>query len=128
MLLLQSGNTALLLVILFNLLIVGAIVAGMWKTLSKANEPGWAALIPIYNVYKLLQIGGHSGLWVIGAFIPVVNILVGYVTVKGVAQSYGQGLGFALGLWFLSFIFFPLLGFGDYDYHGPSGVSPGVPQ
>lgn len=38
---------------------------------------------------------------------------------KSVADAFGQGIGFTIGLWFLGFIFFPLLGFGDYAYEGP---------
>lgn len=99
---------------------VVAYIAGMWKTLDKANEPGWAAIIPIYNIYKLLKIGGNSGWWVIGIFIPLVNVFVVYTVARGVAKAFGQGLGFTLGLWFLGFIFFPILGFGDYRYQGTS--------
>lgn len=28
----------------------------MWKIYTKANKPGWAILVPIYNIYTLLQI------------------------------------------------------------------------
>lgn len=40
---------------LLSLVIVVAVIAGMWKVFTKAGQPGWAAIIPIYNVYVMLQ-------------------------------------------------------------------------
>jgi hypothetical protein len=36
-------------------------VAGMWKIYAKADQPGWAAIIPIYNVYIWCKIVGRPG-------------------------------------------------------------------
>ncbi|PSQ49706.1 signal peptidase I [Halobacteriales archaeon SW_7_65_23] len=101
------------------LVLVVLAIAGMWKTFTKANQPGWAAIIPIYNLYIMLQIGDNKWWWLlIILFIPLVNIYGLYKMLSGVSRAFGQGIGFALGLWFLGFIFFPLLGFGDYTYQG----------
>jgi hypothetical protein len=35
--------------------------------------------------------------------------------------SFGKDSGFTLGLIFLGFIFYPILGFGDSKYEGPGG-------
>ena len=32
------------------LAVVIVTIAGMWKTFEKAGKPGWAAIIPIYNI------------------------------------------------------------------------------
>lgn len=32
------------------------LLAVMWKIFAKAGQPGWAAIIPIYNMIVLLQI------------------------------------------------------------------------
>ena len=39
--------------------VVGIVtLIGMWKTFDKAGQPGWAVLIPIYNIIVLLRIAG----------------------------------------------------------------------
>lgn len=111
-----GGGSSIAFLIIWLALIV-ALVAGAWKTFTKANQPGWAAIIPIYNLYIMLKIGDNEWWWLlIILFVPIVNLYGLYKMFKGVAEAFGQGIGFALGLWFLAFIFFPLLGFGDYTY------------
>lgn len=102
------------------LAVVGIVIAGMWKAFAKANQPGWAALIPIYNVYVMLEIGDNEWWWLLLLFVPIVNIYASYKMFNGVSKAFGHGLGFTLGLWFLGFIFWPLLGFGDSTYRGKS--------
>ena len=34
------------------------IIVSMWKIFEKAGKPGWAAIIPIYNIIILLEIVG----------------------------------------------------------------------
>jgi len=106
-------------------LIVGSLIAvimiaAMWKIFTKAGQPGWASLIPIYNIYVLCKIVGRPGWWVILMFIPFVNFIIGIILCIDLAKSFGQGVGFGLGLVFLSFIFYPILGFGSAQYQGPS--------
>ncbi|EMA52450.1 hypothetical protein C450_10123 [Halococcus salifodinae DSM 8989] len=93
-------------------------IAGMWRTFQKASRPGWAAIVPVYNFYVMVKIGGNAWWWLIVFLIPVVNIVAAIKIPIDVAKAFGQGIGFGLGLGFLSFIFFPLLGFGDYEYQG----------
>jgi ABC-type Na+ efflux pump permease subunit len=96
-----------------------AVIAGTWKAFQKAGQPGWAAIIPIYNLYVMLKIGDNEWWWLLVIlFVPIVNLYGLYKAFAGVAKAFGQGVGFSLGLWFLSFIFWPLLGFGDYQYQG----------
>jgi hypothetical protein len=113
---LQSGffSVELALILLFGLISL----AGVWMTFTKANQPGWAALIPFFNIYIMLKIGGNEWWWLLVLFVPIANLYALYKVFSGVARGFGQGIGFALGLWFLGFIFFPLLGFGNYTYQG----------
>lgn len=104
---------------LVYLAVVIVAIAGTWKTFEKAGEPGWGAIIPIYNVYLMLKIGGNPGWYLVLLFIPIANIVVAAKMMIDVAKSFGKGIGYGLGLWFLGFIFFPLLGFGDAQYRGP---------
>ena len=100
-------------------LVVGLLViAGMWRLFSKAGKPGWAAIIPIYNLIVLLQIAGKPLWWILLLFIPFVNFIVFIIIWVGVARAFGKGTGYALGLVFLSPIFVPLLGFSDAQYVG----------
>lgn len=104
-----------------ELVIVVLIIVSVWKIFVKAGKPGWAAIIPIYNVIVLLEIVGKPWWWLLLMLIPVVNIIFAIWTVNLLSKSFGQGVGFTLGLIFLSFIFYPILGFGSYEYKGPAG-------
>ena len=95
-----------------------AAIAGMWKTFEKAGKPGWAALIPIYNMIVMLEITGRPLWWIFFFLIPLVNIGFAILINIDLAKSFGQGIGFALGLMLLGFVFFPILGFGDARYLG----------
>jgi hypothetical protein len=92
-------------------------IASMWKVFVKAGQPGWAAIIPIYNAYIILKIAGKPGWWLILFFIPFVNLIMIILTYVALAEKFGKGAGFAIGLVFLSFIFFPILAFGDAKYN-----------
>ncbi len=93
-------------------------LVSLWRVYAKAGRPGWASLIPIYNFYVMLQIAGKPGWWLLLMFVPVVNLVIALLTVVGVAKSFGKGGGFAAGLIFLPFIFYPVLGFGEAEYIG----------
>lgn len=102
------------------LAILIVVIAGMWKVFEKAGQPGWAAIVPFYNIYILTQIAGKEILWFILLLIPLVNIVAGIIISIDVARKFGKGTGFGLGLAFLPFIFYPILGFGDARYN-PQG-------
>ncbi len=93
-------------------------VAAMWKVFSKAGQPGWAALIPIVNVYFLCKVAGRPGWWLILMLIPLVNFIILIILDIDVAKNFGKGAGFGIGLLLLPFIFFPILGFGSAQYQG----------
>lgn len=101
------------------LAVIIALIASMWKIFTKAGQPGWAALVPIYNAVVLLQIVGRPIWWLILFMIPLVNLGVSIVLALDVAKSYGKGTGFAVGLILLPFVFYPMLGFGNAQYLGP---------
>jgi len=101
------------------ILIIIIIIVSNWKIFEKAGRKGWESLIPIYNVYVLLQIVGKPGWWLLLLFIPFINIIVAFYIIYLLAKSFGKGVGFALGLIFLGFIFYPILAFGDAKYLGP---------
>ena len=97
------------------------LLAGMWKVFTKAGKPGWAAIIPIYNIIVLLQIVGKPIWWIILMFIPFVNFIVIILVMVALAKSFGKGVGYGIGLTLLGFIFIPMLGFDDSKYLVPQG-------
>lgn len=110
-------------VIVLYVAIVILMIAAIWKVFTKAGKPGWAAIIPIYNLVVLLQIVGKPIWWIILMLIPIVNIIIQIIVTHQLSKSFGKDVGFTLGLIFLGFIFFPILGFGDAKYMGPGGVT-----
>jgi uncharacterized membrane protein len=96
------------------------LIAAMWKVFSKAGHPGWACIIPIYNLYIMCKIAGRPGWWVLLMLIPFVNFIIAIILLVDISKSFGKGVGFALGLLFLGFIFWPILGFGSAQYQGSS--------
>ena len=95
------------------------LIASVWKVFAKAGEPGWASIIPIYNTYILLKIGGKPGWWLLLMLLPLVNIVVTVTTSIAVAERFGRSQAFGVGLAFLGFIFYPILGFGGSTYRSP---------
>lgn len=110
------------LILLIQLAVVVLVIAGVWKIFTKANQPGWAAIIPIYNVYIMIKIVGRPWWFLLLLLIPLVNIVVAIVLSIDLAKSFGKGAGFGLGLALLGVVFYPILGFGDATYKGPSAA------
>jgi hypothetical protein len=91
-----------------------------WKIFTKAGKPGWASIIPIYNVLVELEIVGRPWWYLLLLFVPVVNVVIGIIILFDLAKVFGKGTGFGFGLLFLSFIFIPILAFGDAKYQAPA--------
>ncbi len=103
---------------LIQLAIVVVWIVGMWKVFQKADEPGWASLVPFYNIYVILRIVGLPWWLLLLMLVPVVNIVVWCYVSHGLSKSFGCGIGTTLGLIFLPFVFYPILGFGPAQYGG----------
>jgi hypothetical protein len=93
---------------------------------SKADEPGIAAFIPIWNLLVLLKIVGRPWWWLILYIIPIVGLIVAIVVLYDLAKSFGHGVGFTIGLEVLSWIFLLILWLGGSRYLGPRGESAGA--
>ena len=97
---------------------IGAIIYGGWKTFEKAGKPGWAMLIPIYNMVVLHEIVGRETIKLLLLFIPIVNIYFGITLIVSLAKSFGKR---ETGELILSVLFWPIyLGLSDARYNGPS--------
>ncbi|OQC35901.1 MAG: hypothetical protein BWX63_02199 [Bacteroidetes bacterium ADurb.Bin041] len=108
--------------IIIYLAIVILLIVSLWKIYLKANKPGWACLIPIYNIIVLLEIIGKPWWWLLLFLIPIVNIVFAIWMTNLLSKSFGKSIGFTIGLLFLPFIFYPILGLGDAKYNGPVEV------
>jgi len=98
------------------------IIISFWKIFEKAGKPGWASIIPVYNIIILLEIIGKPWWWILLLLIPGVNIIFGVWMFNLLSISFGKNEGFTVGLVLLPFIFLPILGFGEDAYKGPAGI------
>lgn len=105
---------------LAGLAILVLLLASLWKIFTKAGKPGWAAIIPFYNMIVLLQIVGRPVWWFVLLLIPFVNIVFSIIVAHDTSKSFGRGVGTTLLLIFLPFIGYPMLAFGSASYVGPS--------
>lgn len=97
-------------------------VISLWKIFTKAGEPGWAAIVPIYNLVVLLKIVGKPIWWIVLLLIPCVNFIILILLCLELAKAFGKSGGFGVGLALLSPIFMPILAFGDAKYVGTKTV------
>ncbi|MDD3818840.1 MAG: DUF5684 domain-containing protein [Actinomycetota bacterium] len=102
----------------FSLLVSILYIVSLWKIFAKAGKPGWASIVPIYNVIVMLEITGKPIWWIILLFIPVVNLVISIIVIVELANKFGKSGGFAVGLIFLPVIFYPILAFSDAEYIG----------
>jgi len=114
-----AGLVAMFMMVVYFAVIV-LVLASLWKVFSKAGKPGWAAIIPIYNMIVWLEICGRPIWWIILLLIPCVNIVIALLINIDLAKSFGKDVGFGIGLWLLGIIFLPILAFGKSQYVGPA--------
>ncbi len=107
-------------ILLWVAVVYAIIVIPYWVIFTKAGQPGWPALIPIYSTYVLLKVVGRPGWWLILLIIPIVNLVIYVIVANDLSKSFGHEVGFTLGLIFLSVIFLFILAFGSSTYRGPS--------
>ena len=107
------------------LIVLVFIIAG-WRLFSMAGKPGWAIIIPFYNLYIYTQIIQRPGWWILLYFsiaIPAVGALalvfLSIVDQLRLAKVFGRSAGFGVGLILLGWVFFPILAFSgsQYDSH-----------
>ena len=98
-------------------------IVSQWKIFTKAGKPGWASIVPVYNMIVMIQIADLSLVYLLLLFIPIANIYALFKIYIGIAHKFGKSTGFGVGLIFLTIIFMPMLAFGDAVYEGNSNTS-----
>lgn len=108
--------------VFFSLLLAALMFASLWIIFQKAGEEGWAAIVPLYNAYKLFKITWGNGWMFLLMLIPIANIVIGIITYVKLAKAFGKGGGWACGLIFLPYIFMPITAFSkEIQYVGVPG-------
>jgi hypothetical protein len=110
---------------LIYLAIMVGVLAGMWKVFTKAGKPGWAILVPIYNIIVMLEIIGAPMWWIVMFLIPIANIIFAFKMAFAMARVFGQSSGFGIGLALLGPVFYPILGFGSAQYNPQARLTSG---
>ena len=113
-------------IVLWFVVVYAIAVIPYWVIFTKAGQPGWPALIPIYSTYILLKVIGRPGWWLLLFLVPLLNIVIAIIVLNDLSKSFGHGVGFTLGLLFLSLIFLYILAFGSSTYRGPAGGTAAV--
>lgn len=106
--------------VIFSSILSLIMIISLWKIFTKGNKPGWASLIPFYNMIVLTQIADLSIVYFILLLVPIVQI---YAIIKiyiNIAKKFGKSSSFAIGLFFLPIIFFPILAFSDEEVKTPT--------
>jgi hypothetical protein len=104
---------AIILMVWIVCLAIGILqLVSYWILFAKAGKPGWGCLIPIYNTYLILKIGGRPGWWLLLLLIPVVDIIIAIIALASFLKAYGRGsAGSVLLALFFSAFYFPYLAF-----------------
>ena len=109
--------------IVFSILAIIQIIA-LWKLFVKAGKPGWACIVPIYNIIIMLEIARKPSWWFFLLLIPFVNIYFAIVMLNSIVKNFGKDSSFTVGVILLPYIFIPILGFGSARYL----IDPGAPE
>lgn len=111
---------------IFFLLVLGVVVllfASMWKLYEMAGKPGWAAIVPIYNILVQLEIIKKPWWWLLLIIIPYVGVIWAIWSTNLLMKSFGKTEGYTIGVILLPFIFLPMLAFNkDTRFVGLDGA------
>ncbi|MDH6253191.1 hypothetical protein M2347_002918 [Chryseobacterium sp. H1D6B] len=90
----------------------------MYKIFQKAGrEDAWAGFVPIYSAVVLLDIVKKPIWWIILFIIPLVNIYAAWVVYDRLSKGFNKETPlYTILLFFLGFIFIPVLAFGSDKY------------
>lgn len=136
-----SSNKILVYGICFALIIFGLLtIIGLYKIFEKANEKGWKALIPIYNIYMLYKIFWKAKYFILLLIISFICILSTYFIYSQelfellvfiltlillyhqiilsirISRSFRKNIFWSLGIVIFPYLFIVILGFNKTKY------------
>ena len=119
-------------------------IVPLWRMFTKAGQPGWKALIPVYSTYILYKISWTTTVFwilliasivvslvstfaadavmlvlILSIIVYIAAIVIGIMFNYKISKSFGHGVGFTIGLIFLNLIFLYIIAFGKSEYKGP---------
>lgn len=112
---------------LIELALIVAMCAGYWKIFTKAGIEGWKSIVPILNIITMMKMVNRPTLYIILMFVPFANIYAFWVLSQDLAKCFGKTSGFGVGMFFLPFVFVPMLGFSDAVFTAP-GAALAAPE
>ena len=123
------SGVAVAVIALLVLAFVVLMIAALWKVFVKAGKPGWAAIVPIYNSWVLAEVAGKPGWWGLYPLLGIIpfvgwigSLVVSIMIAVYVAHNFGRTTVWGIvSLWLFGFVGYPVLGFGDAQYHPVSG-------
>ena len=96
---------------ILSLVLSIVLIIAQWKIYTKAGKPGWASIVPIYNLIVLLEIV-ELPIWYIALFfVPIANIYAMFKIYIELAHKFGKSTGFGVATIFFSPICLPILAF-----------------
>ena len=143
----NSSDGSLFGVLAVTIALLVLYIVAFVKIFQKAGKPGWHAIIPYLSTYDMFEFAWSKKMAAIGVGVTLAySVLAGSTTASDsegtsalvaligigysvlylillykLSKSFGHGVGFFLGLLFLSPIFILILAFGSSSYYGPSG-------
>lgn len=96
---------------IIEIFLIVLILAADWQIYKKMGREGWEGIIPLYNSYVLCEELYSNGWKFLLALVPLYNIYFFFKLNFDWAQHFGKGTGFGIGMAFLPFVFYPILGF-----------------
>lgn len=107
-------------------------IVGLWKSFNKADQPGWAAIIPFYNVFVLIKTAKmewwHFLIVLALAFLTTVDsdtvsglaglayVVYWFVINIKFAKAFGRGAGLGIVCTLFPYIGYMILGCGSAEY------------
>jgi cellulose synthase/poly-beta-1,6-N-acetylglucosamine synthase-like glycosyltransferase len=105
-------------IFVIEIAVIAILTVSMWKIFEKAGKPGWAAIVPFYNILVLLEIVKKPWWWLLLMLIPYIGVIWGIWSLNLLVKSFGKDAGFTVGCLLLPFVFLPILAFGNHQYQG----------
>ena len=116
----QAGSFAasMLIGMLFGLIVAVVSLLAMWKLFVKMEEPGWAAIVPLYNTWILCKHTWSTPiLGMIGMLVPGLNFIFSIITIFKLCKKFDKGTLFCILSIFFSPICLLILGLGKDEYY-----------
>lgn len=90
-----------------------------WIIFKKAGQPGWAAIIPIYNLIIMLKVVKLDWWHIfILLFVPFTTVVYAIIIRLKLAKLFGKSTAFGVLSIFFSLITDAIIAFGEAKYEG----------